>query len=129
MAQHGPSVETLTEEQMDERFGQWVPNPHDLNNSVWEHEHVIAEKIPTNRVWTLIDGDEGGTYALPGFHIVNAFGYVVTERPWETEAIEVEVDPPDDPGPEDEGYIGDEYYAGTGELVGDDSYIDYLNRS
>lgn len=29
---------------------------------------------------------------------------------------------------DDQSYIGDNYYSGTGELVGDDSYIDYLNR-
>lgn len=28
--------------------------------------------------------------------------------------------------PED-NYIGDDYYSGTGELIGDESYIRYLN--
>lgn len=29
---------------------------------------------------------------------------------------------------DEEDYPEDNYYSGTGELVGDDSYIDYLNR-
>jgi len=31
--------------------------------------------------------------------------------------------------PEDDNYIGDDYYSGTGELIGDESYINYLNNS
>lgn len=30
--------------------------------------------------------------------------------------------------PEDDNYIGDDYYPGTGELIGDESYINYLNN-
>lgn len=36
------------------------------------------------------------------------------------EAIDIAID--------DDDYMEDNYYSGTGELVGDDSYIDYLNR-
>jgi hypothetical protein len=34
----------------------------------------------------------------------------------------------DDEDFDDPNYIGDDYYSGTGELIGDDSYIDYLNN-
>ena len=28
----------------------------------------------------------------------------------------------------EDNYIGDDYYSGTGELIGDESYITYLNN-
>lgn len=28
----------------------------------------------------------------------------------------------------EDNYIGDDYYSGTGELIGDESYINYLNN-
>jgi len=37
------------------------------------------------RVWTIVDGEGGGMYALPGFHVVNRVGYVLTEKPWTDE--------------------------------------------
>ena len=49
---------------------------------VWTHAETLTE--PVTRVWTLVDGDNGVAYALAGYHIVNAFGYVVTARPWVT---------------------------------------------
>jgi len=40
---------------------------------------------PPEHVWTIVDsGDDtdGSWYALPGFHIVNNLGYVMTRKPW-----------------------------------------------
>ncbi len=40
---------------------------------------------PENCVWTVVDsGDDtdGNWYALPGFHVVNKLGYVMTRKPW-----------------------------------------------
>lgn len=91
-----PEQEILTEDEADERYGAWLPNFWEEGNSVWEHAQVIAAGIPTEHVWTLIDGDEGDAL-LPGFHIVNRIGYIVTEHPWEHELIEVQL-----PGPDEE---------------------------
>ncbi|HET7560869.1 MAG TPA: hypothetical protein VFJ87_00640 [Rhodanobacteraceae bacterium] len=40
---------------------------------------------PQQHVWTVVDsGDDGdgNWYALPGFHVVNKLGYVMTCKPW-----------------------------------------------
>lgn len=40
---------------------------------------------PLRHVWTIVDsGDDndGNWYALPGFHIVNKLGDVMTRKPW-----------------------------------------------
>lgn len=34
-----------------------------------------------NYVWTIMDC-EGGLYAVPGWHYVNRFGYLLAEVPW-----------------------------------------------
>lgn len=44
-----------------------------------EFEFVKAQA--TNRVWTLIDGDEGGQFIVSGLHYVNRVGYFVTANP------------------------------------------------
>lgn len=50
--------------------------------------------FPLEHVWTVL-ADEGvhedetedasNWYASPGVHLVNALGYVVTEKPWQTD--------------------------------------------
>jgi hypothetical protein len=40
-------------------------------------------------VWTIIDGENEETWIIPGYHYVNRYGYLVTEKPWETEDIQV----------------------------------------
>lgn len=39
--------------------------------------------LAATTLWTVVDTGESETlYALPGSHVVNRLGYVVTERPW-----------------------------------------------
>ena len=56
------------EEQMFETFGkelEWVKDQ------------------PENKVWTLMDDDDGNLVITTGFHVVNRVGYYVTEIPWD----------------------------------------------
>ncbi len=46
---------------------------------------------PLNRVWSIVEsGDEedGNWYALPGFHVVNHLGYVMTRKPWSDKTLD-----------------------------------------
>jgi hypothetical protein len=58
-------------------------NPAD-GGSVWQWEQVRNEN-PAH-VWTLVDSDTRHQYAVPGFHFVNRFGYIVTKQPWKDDA-------------------------------------------
>lgn len=40
-------------------------------------------------VWTIIDSENEETWIIPGYHYVNRYGYLVTEKPWESEDIQV----------------------------------------
>lgn len=86
-----PNIE-LNEEAFERTYHP-IDSPE--KTQTWEYEQVRAANIPTNRVWSLVDGDEGGAYAIPGYHVVNVFGYCVTEVPWEHELITGEWYPPE----------------------------------
>ena len=48
-------------------------------------EFKEVQGVDPHHVWTLVDGDEGGQYAVPGFHFVNRFGYARTAQGWTDE--------------------------------------------
>lgn len=47
--------------------------------------HEDVKDLPLRRVWTIVEGDGGSQWALPGFHVVNRLGYISTEREWTNE--------------------------------------------
>jgi hypothetical protein len=47
--------------------------------------HADVKDLPLQRIWTIVEGDGGSQWALPGFHVVNRLGYVSTEREWTNE--------------------------------------------
>lgn len=58
-------------------------NPDPQMDQQFQHHEVVD--LPLNQVWTVVEGDSGGLYAVPGFHIVNKLHYAVTEEPWTEE--------------------------------------------
>lgn len=84
------SMATMTEDEFDKRFTVI----ESAGNGSY-HERV-PEGVPPERVWTAVDGDDGGIYLLPGYHIVNKVDYVITEEPWDDTIEEVEWFIPED---------------------------------
>ena len=81
MSDQGPHFISETEFDNDYR-----PMLAPSGNSAWEYDELKG--YPTERVWSLVDGDDGNGYAIAGYHVVNVFGYVVTEQPWQFEDAE-----------------------------------------
>jgi len=51
--------------------------------------YVLATAdIEPDRVWTLVDGDEG-TYIVNGYHLVNRISYFITEVPYLGDGVEI----------------------------------------
>lgn len=76
-----------TEEAFDEAFGAWCEAPD--GSSYWNDWPLdVDPTIPIERVWTVVDGDSGAQWALPGGHLVNRVAYIVTEKPWPHENID-----------------------------------------
>jgi len=82
----------LTEDQFDEQF-PLVTN-HLNPNASWafgegegclfetygEELEFIRQQDP-NRVWTIVDGDDGDLSVISGFHFVNRIGYLLSRDP------------------------------------------------
>lgn len=71
----------------EKRF--WVhfqPEEVREGETLWEYEEMmaaLAASIPYERIWTVVEGDDGRDwYAVPGFHVVNAIGFCLTKKPW-----------------------------------------------
>ncbi len=48
------------------------------------HDEIVG--LPINSVWTVVEtcsGDDGNWYALPGIHVVNRLGFVLTLKCWD----------------------------------------------
>lgn len=64
----------------------WEPIDSPSGSPTWEHAETLS--MPLERVWSIVDGDDGGAYAIAGYHIVNVFGWLVTKRAWTDETTQ-----------------------------------------
>lgn len=46
--------------------------------------------------WTIVEGDEGDLFVVPGYHHVNRFAYLITEVPAGAEHVDLEIRYSDD---------------------------------
>lgn len=55
-----------------------------LYETYGEEDDYITKLVETepNRVWTMVSDDYGNLCVTNGWHYVNRFGYLVTEKPW-----------------------------------------------
>lgn len=57
-------------------------SPIDLDGTTLREKEQIPPFAPQRYVWTVVDGDDGRTYVIPGWHHVNRIGYVLCWRQW-----------------------------------------------
>ena len=79
----------------EEEFQSFRPikNPH--GNRGWDGtmfetfgvELNFVRSQPDNKVWTLMNDDDGNLVITSGFHFVNRVGYFVTEESWTTDCF------------------------------------------
>jgi hypothetical protein len=70
----------LTLDEFEAQFGVVEAPDGEFYHAFPQPPEWVAQWAGTNRLWTAVDGDYGH-YLLRGAHRVNAWGYVVTERP------------------------------------------------
>ncbi len=69
----------ISEREFEDIWGVYLKPSGDL----FQFDDVRDQ--PPEHVWTIVDsGDDsdGNWYAVPGFHVVNKLGYVMTRKPW-----------------------------------------------
>lgn len=62
------------------------------DDSEWREWRDVPEETPVEKVWTVVDGDDGRYFILPGYHMVNFVARIITEKPWSDELLTVRVD-------------------------------------
>jgi len=90
---------TITEERFEDIY---MPRQNHLdenasfNGSMYEtygeEVEYVQSMIESNKVWTVLDGDDGELFISAGYWRVNRMGYIITEISHEGESIEVELD-------------------------------------
>lgn len=78
-------IRRLTE---DEFWDLYYPIDASPEEVMWEYEET--KQYPITQVWTIVPSEDNSEIeiALPGYHIVNRVGYIVTRKPWTTTLIE-----------------------------------------
>lgn len=76
-----PDPNCISEDDFVEIWGA-----HGRDNGEMYDYHEVKD-LPLNTVWTVVSGDDNSSYAVPGFHVVNKEGYVVTTKPWSDEGL------------------------------------------
>jgi hypothetical protein len=56
-----------------------------------EVEYVLSLRN-TRNVWAIIE-DDGYKYVIPGYYYIAPLGYIITEKPWENNRVEVTLNP------------------------------------
>lgn len=84
---------TITQLTIEEFYAAYLPQKNDFDdNGSWngcmletfgeDYEYVkTVYALAPDRVWTIVEDDNGNTVLTNGFHYVNRIGYVVTVRP------------------------------------------------
>lgn len=66
----------------ERRYGP-IPLPDD--NLMRDYRDPEIQAADEHLVWTVVEGDNGELYLVPGFATVNYLGRVLCERPWPEE--------------------------------------------
>jgi hypothetical protein len=79
--ENSPVVETLTEDEFEERF-TLIDSPE--GTTAWNEVEDIEREhkgVQADRIWSYTDGDDDGkTYIVAGVHWTNVFAYALTEE-------------------------------------------------
>ncbi len=79
---------SLTYEQWEEKYkpvkNHLCDAPFDgFMFETYDEELDFVREFGAKHIWTLLDGDGNSLFIANGWHMVNRFGYFITEIPWE----------------------------------------------
>ena len=103
----------MTEDEFDDRFtlisnhlnpsaGWGYGEDRGCLFETYGEEVEFVKQQDMQRVWTLVDGDDGDLYVISGFHYVNRIGYLISRDPIpENVTIQVHIPMDTDDEPEE----------------------------
>ena len=74
----------MTKTYSESEFERFLPVLKKDGN-YWDIKDIRDMGIFQSHIWTVTEGDDGGLYANPGIHHVNALGYLLTAIPHDFE--------------------------------------------
>jgi hypothetical protein len=82
------------EDQLDAWDAKYQPMKNHITNNGDDKFETYGEELDyvlsiansePDRVWTLVEGDDGNLYISSGYHLVNRLNYFITKNPCELE--------------------------------------------
>lgn len=79
---------------------EYGPQPHPLGRNhgfegmlleTYQPDLDLVRAAAPDHIWTICDYEDS-LVIIPGFHLVNRFGYLITAEPWTDENLQVEID-------------------------------------
>lgn len=95
----------MTYDQFFETFRPVPLSPTGVDSDTYIREYDEVKGSPDKRVWTIVEGEDDGWYAMAGWHYVNRIGYLLCEVDWVTgieDAVWFEADEFDEEESEEE---------------------------
>jgi hypothetical protein len=86
--------EVPSQDDLDDKYGPEIEAPDE--NALWETYSPYVEQVKKrmethpNTVWTVVDGDDGIAWIVPGYHFVNRIGYIFMTKPYDEKALDEE---------------------------------------
>lgn len=85
-------VPYLTADEFEDQFEPWEsddPRDGTLKHIEWAELEELRYYITEKQIWSVIEADNENWYILPGVHAVNRMHFVITNKPWNDETLEV----------------------------------------
>lgn len=73
LEKYKPIENTITRREIFDNYGF----------ETFDKDVEFVKQHQIQNIWTVVDGDSGEFWIIPGFRFVNRFAYMITEIPWE----------------------------------------------
>lgn len=96
----------ITEKEFEEQYKP-IQNNFKKENTIYfdtdGEQYAYLQHISNKHIWTWVEGENENSWLIPGNHYINRMSYVITEKAWNDENIEVDLN--------DHLTLGDAKYA------------------
>ena len=69
-------------EDFDVWWDKFIPIESEKETILYEIDDERVKNAHWETVWTLMSGDNGNLYIVPGWHFVNRMNYFITKNKW-----------------------------------------------
>jgi hypothetical protein len=85
-------VPYLTDTEFEDQFDPWMsddPRDGTIQQIEWDELEELKYYVTDKQIWTAVETDNENLYLLPGIHHVNRQFFVITNKSWNLETLDV----------------------------------------